>query len=238
MDKSTCSWPHIDDLLTVCSIAETKYIYARTVETVLPGDNLHIIQRPVAPLSDLNGTIPLANLEAFVSDSFNKLQQKQWKHTVGFIPAILWYRQAQQSFRASIFPLEMSLYWVVLEVLAGAYVQNQGLAKIKNKKERVKKFISSRGWVGGSWCFIESAMDDWYLVRCASLHEGKLPGWKDTKFERRWRQLAEFVSFALASLLQKQEQNWENQVANRISAYWQESGLLGAPIAHDAGGSG
>lgn len=210
----------IDDLLTLCSIAESRYIYTRIVEACLPDVDLQITHRPIAPMSDLKEIIPRANLQSFVCESLDKLQQQTWKDEIGFIPAIIWYSQAQRSFRASIFSLELSLYWVVLEVLASAYVQRQGLsARMRNKKERVKKLIDSYGFLRSPWSFINSAIDDWYEVRCASFHEGKLPSWSNTKFEQRWRQLAEFVSFILASLLQKQDAAWENQIAARISAY-------------------
>ncbi len=171
-------------------------------------------------MSDLKWIIPRANLQSFVCESLDKLQQQAWKDEIGFIPAIIWYSQAQRSFRASIPPLELALYWVVLEVLASAYIQNQGLsARIRNKKERVKKLIDSYGFLRGPWSFMNSTIDDWYEIRCASFHEGKFPSWSNTKLEQRWRQLAEFVSFVLASLLQKQDNAWENQIAARILAY-------------------
>ena len=41
----------IDDLLTLFSIAQSKYINARTVESLLPGHKLNITHRPIAPLT-------------------------------------------------------------------------------------------------------------------------------------------------------------------------------------------
>lgn len=210
----------IDDLLTLCSIAESKYISARAVETLLAEDNQHVVHRPITPLGDLQEVVPRVGFEAFVLEGLAKLQEQTWKYETGFTPAIYWYRQAQQSFHAGIFGLELSLYWIVLEVLGGAYVQKQGLStKVRNKKERVKRFIISQGFNGSFWNFLDAVIDDCYEVRCASFHEGTLPSWPQNKFEQRWRQLVEFVSFVLADLIQEQHKEQRKQIAVRLSQY-------------------
>ena len=210
----------IDDLLTICSIAESKYISVRAVEILLPDNNQHIIHRPVAPLSDLQEIIPPAALEAFVLEGMNKLQEAKWKNETGFNPAIYWYRQAQQSFHANTFALELSLYWIVLEILGRAHVQNLGLsANIRNKKERVNSFLTAQGFDGPPWNFLSALIDDCYEVRCASFHEGRLPPWSHTRFEQRWRQFVEFVSFVLADLIQRQIGDHRKTIASRLSQY-------------------
>lgn len=210
----------IDDLLTLCSIAESKYINARAVEILLPDNNQHIIHRPVAPFSSLQEIVPPAGLEAFVLEGVTRLQEQKWKHETGFNPAIYWYRQAQQSFHASTFALELSLYWIVLEILGGAYVQRLGLStRIRNKKERVKSFLTAQGFDGLPWNFLSTLIDECYEVRCVGFHEGRLPPWSHTKFEQLWRQFVEFVSFVLADLIQRQIDEHRKTIASRLSQY-------------------
>ncbi len=210
----------IDDILTLFSIAKCKYIHARAQE-VLEGDGkLHIIERPIAQPSILEEIICQEELENFIISSFSSLKQEGWKKDTGFIPSIHWYAQAQRLFRAGIFNLECSLYWIVLEVLAGAYVQRIGLAKkIQNKKKRVSELIKSRGFDGNSWSFLDDAIEDWYQLRNFAFHQGELPTWTQQKFEQRWRQLAEFTSFMLADILQIQSQTYKNQIGARLSSY-------------------
>lgn len=210
----------IDDLLTLFSIAQSKYINARVVESLLPGNQLDITHRPIAPLSSHNQVIFDVELETFIAESLVRLQDYNWIQESGFKPAIYWYRQAQQSFRASMFSLELSLYWIVLEILAEAYVQKNGLTRtIRYKKDRVKGFLASQRLQDGHWGFIDTIIDDCYEIRCASFHEGKLPKWPTERFEQRWRQFVEFVSFVLANLLQEQSEENRKQIALRISQY-------------------
>lgn len=210
----------VDDILTICSVAKAQYIYARAQEVLEPSGKLRIVHRPDAPASDLKEVIPEASLGAFIIDGLSRLKQQNWKENIGFDPAIHWYAQAQRLFRAGIFPLELSLYWIVLEVLARVYIQHQGLlTKIRNKADRVKEFIDSRGFKRGSWSFLDAAIGDWYKVRCAAFHEGELPVWSQQKFEQRWRQLAEFTSFVLADLLQPQSHSQKDQIGMRLSGY-------------------
>ncbi len=208
----------IDDILLLCSIARSQYIYARAQETQLPDGGLRIRQSPVAPLSDLKEVIPEGNLEDFIVDSLSILQQHDWKEHNGFVTAIRWYAQAQRSFRAAIFELEVSLYWIVLEILGSTYVQRQQLA-ITYKKERVREFLNFGGFMTNSWSFLSEAIEDWYEVRNAAFHEGNLPTWSDRKFEQRWRQLAEFTSFVLADMLQAQSPSQKDRIGLRLSSY-------------------
>ena len=210
----------IDDFLTLCSIAQSKGIYVRGVEYKTLHGNLSIVERPIAPLPTFNEVVTTANLSTFISTALLQLRQPEWKNNTGFLPAIYWYSQAQRSFRAGMFPLEMALYWIVLEILGLAYIQKCGLQnKVGKKDERVRIFVSSIGCRNGAWGFLDDAISDWYAIRCASFHEGQLPTWTPSKFQQRWRQLGEFTSYILASLLQKQSLARSNQIGARLSGY-------------------
>lgn len=208
----------IDDVLTLCSIAKSQYIPVVAQEILLFEGNLRIVHRPTAPQSVLQEVIPQDSLGAFVKNGLAMLQQKDWKEDSGFIPAIQWYTQAQQLFRAGIFSLGFSLYWIVLEILGLAYIQRQSL-RIDSKKERVMQFLNSKGFTGDSWSFLSDAVEDWYKVRNYAFHEGHLPDWPRGKLEQRWTQLAEFVSFVLVDLLQPQGENRRDQIGMRLSKY-------------------
>ena len=210
----------IDDFLTLCSIAQSKHIYVRGLEYLTPDGDLRIIQRPIAPPLPFREVIATANLCTFIFAALFRLRQPGWKDNTGFLPAIHWYSQAHRSFRTGMFPLEMSLYWIVLEVLALAYIQKYHLeSTVKRKDERVRIFVSSMGCVNGAWGFLDDAISDWYAIRCASFHEGQLPTWTPSKFQQRWRQIGEFTSYILAALLQKQSLARSNQIGAILSGY-------------------
>ena len=107
-----------------------------------------------------------------------------------------------------------------LEILGLAYVKKHNLEdKITYKKERVREFVKSRELTGNSYSFLRDATEDWYVLRNHAFHQGKLPDWPQDRFERRWRQLAEFASFVLADLLQPQSQVQRDQIGARLSGY-------------------
>lgn len=210
----------VDDILLLTSIAKCEYIFARAQEILHANGELELIQRPIAPPSDLNGILPDDELGSFAVDSLTRIGQQNWKETTGFVPAVHWYSQAQRLHHAGEFALELSVYWIVLEVLARAHVGGQRLAsKLKNKLKRVEAFVSSRGFDRDSWAFLQGVLKDCYSVRCAAFHEGKLPQWSRHEFEKRWRQLAEFTSLVLVDLLQPQSNARKNDVAQRLSSY-------------------
>lgn len=210
----------IDDILMLCSIAKCMDMLAIAQEVLKPDGSRHIGFRLAPQLAGVQEVVPQDDLGNFIKDSLAKLQQGDWKEDVGFIPAIIWYAQAQRSFRAATFGLVLSLYWISLEILSRTYIQNRGLlGTIQNKKNRVKKFTNARGFTGASWGFLDAAIDDWYAVRNAAFHEGNLPVWSEDKFEQRGRQLAEFSSFVLADMLQEQSPSQKDLIAARLSNY-------------------
>jgi len=86
----------------------------------------------------------------YVSEGLGLIEQNpSWLEETGFVPSIYWYTQAQVSYLTGPSVLEMALYWVRVETLAGTYVDRQGLA-IPNKKEWVKHFIADKGYTVGS----------------------------------------------------------------------------------------
>ena len=210
----------LDDIFTLCSVAKSQDIPIVGQETLWPNGKLEINQRVTAPASVLEEVIPHGSLGAFIKGGLTTLQQVDWKEDTGFKPAIFCFAQAQRSFRAAMFSLECSLYWVVLEILGLAYVRKHNLeGKITHKKNRVIEFLKSREFIGNSYSFLNNAIEDWYCLRNYAFHEGKLPDWSRDKFERRWRQLAEFASFVLADLLQRQSQIQRDQIGARLSRY-------------------
>lgn len=210
----------IDDILMLCSIAKCRDMLAIAQEVLKPDGSRHISFRLAPQLAAVQEVVPQDDLGNFIKDSLAKLQQGDWKEDVGFIPAIIWYAQAQRSFRAATFGLLLSLYWIALEILSRTYIQNRGLlGTIQNKKKRVKKFTNARGFTGASWGFLDAAIDDWYAVRNAAFHEGNLPVWSEDKFEQRGHQLAEFSSFVLADMLQEQSPSQKDLIAARLSSY-------------------
>lgn len=210
----------IDDILMLCSIAKCMDMCAIAQEVLKPDGSRHIGFRLATQLAGLQEIIPQDELGNFIKHSLAKLQQREWKEDVGFIPAIIWYAQAQRSYHTAIFNLMLSLYWITLEILSRTYIQNRGLLdKIKYKKERVKKFTNARDFKGASWDFLDAAIDDWYEVRNAAFHEGSSPVWSEDKSTQRGRQLAEFTSLVLADLLQEQSPGHKDQIGSRLLSY-------------------
>ena len=111
----------------------------------------------------------------------------------------------------------MGLYWVSLEVLSFAYIAKHGI-NVTHKKERVKRFITDRGYSGNSWDFLEKAIDDWYIARNKVFHEGNddLP---NDLLAKRGKQIRDFASLVFVEMLQKQEDAQKNEIATRMQNY-------------------
>ena len=135
----------------------------------------------------------------------------------GFDPSIYWFTQAQKSCLTAPSILELALYWVSLEVLSRTYIVTQGI-NVRHKKERVKRFITDRGYSGNSWDFLEKAIDDWYIARNDAFHEGteKL---SIELLAKRGKQIRDFTSLVFVEMLQKQEDARKNEIATRMQNY-------------------
>ena len=111
----------------------------------------------------------------------------------------------------------MGLYWVSMETLATTYIEANQL-RIAHKKERVKRFISDRGYSGVVWSFLDEVIDDWYKVRNNLFHEGK-EGGSVALLSRRRQQVRDFTSLVLVEMLQNQGEERRKEIAKRIANY-------------------
>lgn len=113
--------------------------------------------------------------------------------------------------------LEMALYWVSVEAIAGTYIDSNILG-ITNKKERVKRFINDKGYTDGVWSFLDEVIDDWYVIRNDLFHEGKQNLPVELLIKRR-QQVRELTSLVFVEMLQKQEDARKNEIATRMQNY-------------------
>lgn len=209
---------NIADVLTLLSIARARYYPTQAVERN-SGQHYSIgwglLAREVTGNWDV---VPISNLGPFVSRALAFIEQSpSWLEDTGFVPSIYWYTQAQVSYLTAPSVLEMALCWVSIETLAGTYVDSKGLG-ITNKKERVKRFISDRGYSGSDWNFLGEVIDDWYETRNALFHEGKQTLSADVLTTRR-QQVRDFLSLVLVEMLQQQDQASKKEIATRMQSY-------------------
>jgi len=208
----------IADVLTLLSIARARYYPTLVVEKNLR-DKYSIGWGVMTPETAGNWDIvPISNLGQFISVALTFIEQNpSWLEDSGFTPSIYWYTQAQQIFGTGPSILEMALYWVSLEIVAGTYIDKHRLG-ITNKQERVKQFIMRKGYSGNCWTFLDKVIDDWYQIRCVAFHEGRqlLP----VKVLRtRRQQIRDFVSLVLVEMLQEQDEAREKEIASRMQRY-------------------
>lgn len=208
----------IADVLTLLSVARARYYSILAVEKN-SGDKYSIswgvMTREIPGSWDI---VPISNLGQFVSRALTFMEQNLvWLKDSGFVPSIYWYTQAQLSDHTGPSVLEMALYWVSMEIVAGTYIDGHGLG-ITNKKERVKRFITDKGYTGSSWNFLDEVVDDWYQIRNDLFHEGKqLLSVEVLKMRRR--QVRDFVSLVLVEMLQEQGQARNREIAARMQNY-------------------
>jgi len=208
----------IADILTLLSVARARYYSCLAVEKNL-AENYSIawgvMTREIAGNWDI---VPITNLGTFVSEGLGLIKQNpSWLEETGFVPSIYWYTQAQVSYLTGPSVLEMALYWVSVETLAGTYADRQGLA-IPNKKERVKHFIADKGYTGRLWDFLNQVIDDWYQTRNALFHEGQQQLSVDVLTTRR-QQVRDFTSLVLVEMLQKQDEARKKELVIRMEGY-------------------
>ena len=208
----------IADILTLLSVARARYYSCLAVEKNL-AENCSIAwgvrTREIAGNWDI---VPITNLGTFVSEGLGLIEQNpNWLEETGFVPSIYWYTQAQVSYLTGPSVLEMALYWVSVEILAGTYVDRQGLA-IPNKKEQVKRLIADKGYTGRLWDFLDQVIDDWYQTRNALFHEGQQQLSVDVLTTRR-QQVRDFTSLVLVEMLQKQDEARKKELVRRMQRY-------------------
>jgi len=209
---------NIADVLTILSIARGRYLSALLTEKHI-GSKYSTSRGIISKWLDGKWDIvSLVNLGKFVSKALNFIEQNpSWLGESGFTPSIYWYTQAQVSYLIGPKVLEMGLYWVSMETIAGTYIDSNRLG-IRNKNERVKRFINDKGYSGGVWGFLDEVIDDWYSVRNDLFHEGKqsLP---DKLLTKRRQQVRDFTSLVLVEMLQKQEDVRKSEIASRMQNY-------------------
>lgn len=134
----------IADVLTLLSIARARYYSTLVVEKNV-GDKYSISWGMLTP--EIAGSwdiVTISNLGRFISGAVAVIEQNpNCLRESGFIPSIYWYTQAQLSYLTGPSVLEMALYWVTIEIVAGVYVEGHSLG-ITNKKERVKRFTKDK----------------------------------------------------------------------------------------------
>lgn len=208
----------IADVLTLLSVARARYYSCLAVEKNLAQSYSiawGVVTREIAGNWDI---VPISNLGRFVSEGLSLIEQNpSWLEETGFVPSIYWYTQAQVSYLTGPSVLEMALYWVSIEILAGTYLNRQGLA-IPSKKERVKHFITDKGYTGSLWNFLDQVIDDWYQTRNALFHEGKQELSVNVLTTRR-QQVRDFTSLVLVEMLQKQDDARKKELVTRMQGY-------------------
>ena len=216
--KPSILWPkasNIADVLTLLSLARARHYFPLAVEKKLGteyGFHLGLMPREIAGNW---GIVPISNLGGFISEALTRIENNpKWLDESGFTPSIYWYQQAQMTYPTAPSILEMGLYWISLETLSHTYIDTQGI-NVTYKKERVKRFITDRGYTGNTWDFLEEAIDDWYIARNDAFHEGKekLP---IKLLAKRGKQIRDFTSLVFVEMLQKQEDARKKEIAKRM----------------------
>lgn len=220
--KSSLIWNNallIADVLTLLSLARARYYPTLLVEKNL-GNKYSISWGVKTPETSGNWDIvPISNLGQFISTALTSIEQNPvWLKDSGFVPSIYWFTQAQQAYGTAPSILEMALYWVSIEIVAGIYIDRCGF-RITNKKERVKRFITDKGYSGNFWNFLDKVVDDWYQTRCAAFHEGQEPPLSVAVLRARRKQVRDFASLVLVDVLQKQDETREKDIAVRMESY-------------------
>jgi len=220
--KSSLLWNNallLADVLTLLSLARARYYSTLAVEKNL-GDNYSISWGVMTPeVASIRDIVPITNLGRFISEALTFIEQNpNWLEDTGFIPSIYWYAQAQQTFGTGPSILEVALYWISIEIVAGVYIDGHGLG-ITNKKERVKRFIRDKGYTGSSWNSLDEVIDNWYEVRCSAFHEGKEPKLSRGVLSARLQKARDFASLVLVEMLQPQCDATRLQIARRIQSY-------------------
>jgi hypothetical protein len=208
----------IADALTLLSVARARYYSCLAVEKNL-GEEYSIAWGVMTRETVGNWDIvPITQLGTFISEGLGIIESNPNLLTeTGFVPSIYWYSQAQVSFNTGPSVLEMALYWVTVEILAGTYLDRCGIT-IPNKKERVKRFIADKGYTSTPWGFLDQVIDDWYQTRNAAFHEGKQELSVDVLTVRR-QQVRDFTSLVLVEMLQKQDEVRKKELIKRIQDY-------------------
>ena len=206
------------DVLTLLSLARARYYSAFARERNL-ANNYSISWGLITRENALNwDVVPITNLGKFISQALGFIEEnRNWLKESGFDPSIYWFAQAQISFNIAPSILEMGLYWVSLETLAGTYIDANGLG-LTNKKDRVKRFVSDRGYSGGAWSFLDDVINDWYEVRCDLFHEGRQNLPRELLITRR-QQVRDFTSLVLIEMLQQQGEERRKEIAKRMQSY-------------------
>ncbi len=209
---------NLTDALTMLSIARGRYLSALLVEKHIGSQystSNGIISKGLDGRWDI---VPLSNLGKFVFEALEFIKENPtWLEESGFIPSIYWFSQAQISCLIAPSVLEIGLYWVSIETIAGTYIEANKLG-IRNKKQKVKRFISDKGYSGGIWSFLDEVVDDWYLVRNDLFHEGKEKQ-SIALLSRRRQQIRDFTSLVLVEMLQPQGEERRKEIAAKMQSY-------------------
>lgn len=219
--KSSILWlkaSNIADVLTLLSLARVRHHFPLAIETKLgTGYGVHLGLMP-REITGNWGIVSISNLGGFISEALTFIENNpSWLEESGFTPSIYWHQQAQMIYPTAPSILEMGLYWVSLEALANTYIEAQRI-DVPYKKERVKRFITDRGYTGKDWDFLGEAVDGWYIARNDAFHEGKEKLPIELLIKRR-QQLRDFTSLVLVDMLQQQDEAKKTEIATRMRKY-------------------
>jgi len=209
----------IADVLTLLSLARARYYPTLLIERRLGKKHSigwGIMSPETAGSWDI---VSFSKFGHFISEALTFIEQNpSWLKDSGFIPSIYWYTQALQTRGTGPSILEMALYWVSLEILASTYVEENAL-NIEYKKERVKRFITDKGYSGNEWNFLDGIIDDWYKVRNNAFHEGKEPLLSMDARKVRRQQVRDFTSLVLVEMLQPQGDKRRLEITEQMRRY-------------------
>lgn len=209
---------NIADILTLISLARARFSPRLLAESNIGKHYIltwGVITREEAGSWDI---VPVSNLSQFISGAISFIEQNpEWLDDSGFIPSLFWYTQAQVARTTAPSILEISLYWICIEIIAGVYNDKHSLG-ITHKKDRVKKYIEEMGYTGNCWFFLNELIDNWYLTRCSAFHEGREAQPIGVLSTRR-QQVRDFTSLVLVEMLQQLEDSSREEIAKRIKSY-------------------
>jgi hypothetical protein len=208
----------LDDLLTLLSIAQFRYIPALVVERMIYAYNYEFEVYLYNTL-DTKNTLPISKTGQFISTAINMVSKDpSWLGSSGFQTGIHWYTLACKTLGIMPTVLNVALYWIGLEVVASKFLQKNTI-HVRGKEHTVRRFARERGYTGEKWRFLSKAIRDWYEIRNKAFHEGQELGLSSEMIMARGKQINDFLSLVLIEMVQEQDCEWKEQVAAYIASY-------------------
>ncbi len=222
LSKPSLIWNNsllIADVLSLLSIAHCKDYEAFLVEKNLKDKYSLGFGRISHIREGSRNIVRIDKLEHFISNSLDCIEQNpDWMRQTGFIPSIYWFIQALQTSMKAPTILEVTLYWVSLEIIASTHLRNNAI-HARGKEQIVRRFIKDRGYAGQEWRFLSKVIRDCYQIRSSALHEGVDPNFPPGVGWNRRKQIRELVSLVLVEMLENQGQEQRSKIAKKMQSY-------------------